>query len=358
MISALSIEHHENTVKMLTAIMAVFALFWLPGQVMAFLLEFETENEFILKYGLDIGYLFVFTNCVMNPFIFAYFSQCHKSFSFLRRPTASSINPTIACELGYSTARRESERRNSIQQRRGSLPGNLKRVPMARTFKRPSLPAILQCEDINEEQKKSLLQAGRNMNFTTSKTIGDVFSRTKQLPVLAEMQNSDPFSSSVQNGDFPCKLHNGDQQLDKQKYVSLAEIRPRLDTVTSMQKGDLPLNIQSSDSTQKRGSIPGSRKKLSFSIQTHDSFSSTQNIQNTPQTEQQMNIEKETQNKHLGKRLSFLAVKTHDSGIQSEKHRDGDAGNRVMISFIEIMKTMKEDVLRKYLEATPETVLN
>lgn len=358
MISALSIDHHENTVKMLTAIMAVFALFWLPGQVMAFLLEFEKENDFIINYGLDIGYLFVFTNCVMNPFIFAYFSQCHKSFSFLRRPTASSINPTIACELGYSTARRESERRNSTQQRRGSLPGNLKQTPLTRTLKRPSLPAILQYESITEEQKKNLLQAGRNMNFTTSKKIGNIFSRKKQLPVVAEIQNSDTLSSSVQNEDFPCKLQNIDQQLDKQKCVSLAEIRPTLDTASSMQNCDLQHNIQSSDSTQKRGSKPGSRKKLSFSIQRHDSFSSTQNIQNILQSEQQNDIEKETRNTLSDNSLSFPAVKTHDSGIHSEKHHDADAGNRVMISFMEIMKTMKEDVLRKYLEATPETVLN
>lgn len=339
---------------MLTAIMAVFALFWLPGQVMAFLLEFEKENEFMLDYGVDIGYLFVFTNCFMNPMIFAYFTQRHKSFPFSRRATASSINPTIACELGYSTGRRESERRNPAQQRRGSLPGNFKRVPVMSRLKRPSLPAILQCESIPEEQKKNLLQAEENKDFITSKKFGNLLPRKKQLPVLTEMQNSDTVSSSVQNRDLSCKRHNVDQQFEKQKCVSLAEIRPKVDTVPSMQNRVLPHNIQSSDSTQKRDSIPAPRKKLSFSIhERQDSFLSTQNIQNAPTFKEQMDIANETQNKLLDKRFSFSTVKTHDS----EKHHDIDAGNRVMKNFIEIMKTMKEDVLRKYLEATPETVL-
>ena len=338
---------------MLTAIMAVFALFWLPGQVMAFLLEFEKENEFMLHYGVDIGYLFVFTNCFMNPMIFAYFTQCHKSFPFSRRATASSINPTIACELGYSTGRRESERLNPAQHRRGSLPGNLKRVPVLPRLKRPSLPAILQCESITAEQKKNLLQAGKNKDFITSKKLGNLLPRKKQLPVLTEIQNSDTVSSSAQNCDLSCKRHNVDQQFDKQKCVSLAEIRPKVDTVPSLKNVVLPHNIQSSDSTQKCDSIPGPRKKLSFSLHERQDFLSTQNIQNTPTFKEQLDIAKETQNKLLDKRFSFSAVKTHDS----EKHHDVDAGNRVMKNFIEIMKTMKEDVLRKYLETTPETVL-
>jgi hypothetical protein len=340
MISALSIEHHENTVKMLTAIMAVFALFWLPGQVMAFLLEFENENEFILNYGLDIGYLFVFTNCVMNPLIFAYFSQCHKKFPVFRgKLTASSINPTLACELGNSTFRRESDRRDSNQQRRGSLPGNLKRIPLARTLKRPSLPAILQCESISEVQREDLLQAGRNKDFVTSKGNSSVLPQKKRLPVLAEMQNSDTISLMQTN------------------YLSQEH-----------QNNELRHSIENNDPTPKRGSIPGSRKKLSFSLTslTTPNNNSIPNLLKQPKA-QTDDFSKEWHERPQ-KRSSFSILKKRDSitgtqrdsvrSIHSEKNGDVDAGNRVMRNFLEIMKTMKEDVLRKYLDATPETVLN
>ena len=96
MLSMLPIENHENAVKMLTMIVAVFALFWLPGQLMSILFEFHPQNDF-LNYGLDIAYLFVFSNCVANPFIFAYYSKDHNStLNPRRRPSTETaeINPS------------------------------------------------------------------------------------------------------------------------------------------------------------------------------------------------------------------------------------------------------------------------
>lgn len=100
MLCALPIENHESAVKMLTIIMAVFAFFWLPGQVMAIVLEFENENSFIVNYGFDIVYLSVFANCVANPMIFAYFShgRC-KLPAFRRLKSKDTTNPTSAIEM-------------------------------------------------------------------------------------------------------------------------------------------------------------------------------------------------------------------------------------------------------------------
>ncbi len=349
---------------MLTSIMTVFALFWLPGQVMAFLLEFENENEFILNYGLDIGYMFVFTNCVMNPLIFAYFSQCHRKIP--RRLTGSSINPTIACELGFSTLRRESERRDSIQQRRGSLP--VKRVPLARTLKRPSLPAMHQCEDITETQRKDLLLAGRdNKEFLSAKRNSRILPKKSMLPILVEVPKSDIVSSQ----DLQQEFQNNDQQTSMQKRESLVEI-PKLEIVSSMQNADLSHNIQNTDSTQKRASIPGSRKKLSFCIPKDNTSLITQNkndfIPKQDLKAKRQTVDSEERHKHLRtqKRPSFSILKTRealDPATQSDtvrriqsKHGDVDVG--VIKNFLEIMKTMKEDVLRNYLDATRETVLN
>jgi hypothetical protein len=364
MISALSIGHHESTVKMLTSIMAVFALFWLPGQVMAFLLEFENENEFILNYGLDIGYIFVFTNCVMNPLIFAYFSQCHRRSP--RRLTVTSINPTIACELGFSTFRRESDVDDSIKQkRRASLPGNLKRLPLARTLKRPSLPVLHQHKDITEEQKEDILQqTGTDRDTLFSKRKNSILPQ-KTMPVLVEAQKSDVIPSD-QTTEYQQRLQNSDPQTDVQKHESLSS------AASAQQKGASAHNIE--NRTQKRG--PGSRKRLSFSIQREDTSHTTQNNNNSiPNYQKDMRAIKQTDSSEerdkrpdiqTQKRPSFSILKTRESlsttqrdsilGNQSEKHGDVDVG--VMKNFLEIMKTMREDVLRKYLDATPETVLN
>ena len=351
MISALSIEHHEKTVKMLTAIMAVFALFWLPGQIMAFLLEFENENEFILTYGLDIGYLFVFTNCVLNPFIFAYYSQRHRHFSNHRKLTTSSLNPTIACELGNSTFRRDSERSGSItQQRRGSLPGNLKRIPLAKSIKRPSLPAILKSEKLTEAQRKDLLQEGRKKTLTTSKRKNSILPQKQQLPVVDEVKNSDIISSS-QNESLPFKI-----EMDAQQANSPNEAI-KSDTLTLIQHDKTPHNSENSGPVPKRGSIPGPEKRLSFSLQRQEISPSKQSNNSYIVTRKQQS--------NTQKRLSFSILKKRDSFLELQRDQfrgtssgDTDSGNWVMRNFLEIMKTMREDMLRKYLEATPETALN
>ena len=93
-------ENHENAIKMLTIIVAVFAFFWLPGQVMSILLEFELENSFFVNYGLNIAYLFAFANCVANPLIFACFSKEHKRILLVRRlMSIVTGNPTSVYEV-------------------------------------------------------------------------------------------------------------------------------------------------------------------------------------------------------------------------------------------------------------------
>ena len=366
MISALSIEHHENTVKMLTSVMAVFALFWLPGQVMTFVLEFENENELILNYGLDISYIFAFANCVMNPLIFAYFSQCRSKFP--RRPTVSSINGTIACELGFSTFRRESEVGDSIQPRRASLPGILRRVPLAKTLKRPSLPVLHQHKDITQAQNEDLLQQrGTDRDTIFSKRKNSILPQKNMLPALAEIPKSDVISLD-QTTDYQQKIQNSGLQIDMQKRKSLSGA-----VSATTQNDALAHNIQDSDCTQKHSSIPGSHKRLSFSIQRKDASHTTQNNNNfILNTQADLTVRKQSdasderrKQSQRQKRSSLSILKTRESlsvtqrdlilENEAEKN-DVDAG--VMKNFLEIMKTMKEDVLKKYLDATPETVLN
>ena len=365
MISALSIEHHESTVKMLTSVMAVFALFWLPGQVMTFVLEFENENIFILNYGLDISYIFAFANCVMNPLIFAYFSQCRSKFP--RRPTVTSINATIACELGFSTFRRESDPSDSIQPRRASLPGNLRRVPLAKTLKRPSLPVLHQYTDITKAQNEDLLQqTGTGRDTIFSKRKNSILPQKNMLPALAEIPKSDAISSD-QTTDYHQKVQNSGLQIDMQKRKSLSG------AVSPTQNDALARKIQDRYCRQKHSSIPGSSKRLSFSIQRVEASHTTQNnnnfILNTQADltgrKQSDASEDKSKDSQRQKRSSFSILKTRESlsatqrdsilENQAEKH-DVDAG--VMKNFLEIMKTMREDVLKKYLDATQETVLN
>ncbi|XP_028392921.1 uncharacterized protein LOC114517415 [Dendronephthya gigantea] len=366
MISALSIEHHQNTVKMLTVIMSVFAFFWLPGQIMQFLLEFYQDNEFILNYGLDISYLFVFTNCFMNPLIFAYFTRCHKNFSFLRRMTSSSsINPTIACEFGYTT-RRESR---DFVQRRGSLPGNLRRVPLGRSVKRPSLPAILKCEGITETQREKLMETNVNLRLN-----GKILSEKKRLSVLAELPKRVSIPSA-QNVDFSRRtVTKFDRERRRQRCMSLGAA-PRSDIIFLARKGNFSHNIRNVEPMQTHGLTPRSRKTLSVLIQRNDHLpvipsTIRENLSNRKSTI--FSKPKHTEpRRHSHKRLSFSIFNKRDSftpripetqsdcfrGNELEKLREVEAGNGVMRDFLEVMKTMKKDVLRKYLDATPETVL-
>ena len=347
--------------------MSVFAFFWLPGQLMSFLGEFEHDNEFISNYGLDIGYIFVFTNCFMNPLIFAYFTRCHKNFTFLRRITSSSsINPMIACELGYCTTR---ESRDSVQQRRGSLPGNLRRVPLGRTLKRPSLPAILQCEGITETQKERLLDT--NVTFRLN---GEMLPEKKRLSVVAEVPKTVSIHSA-QNVDFSRRtISKCDREKRRQKCMSLGAT-PRSDIIFLAGNSNFPHNIRNAEPKRARGFTPRSRKTLSVLIQRNDHLTvPPPTIHVNLQTRKPTDFSKSwytDPRRHGHKRLSFSIFNKRDSfipriaetqgdcfrGNQCEKYRDVEAGNGVMRDFLEIMKTMKKDVLRKYLDATPETVL-
>lgn len=294
MISALSIDHHENTVKLLSAIMTVFALFWLPGQVISFLIEFESENKFILNYGLDICYLFAFTNCVMNPFIFAYFSQFHKNFTLLRKFPATSLGSYG--ELSYS----------GMEKRRRSLPENLKSVPLSRSSKRPSLPAILKSGSITEEQRKNLLKTRGNKDFISArKKSNSILTQKKRLPVMVEMQNSDKISIT--------------------------------------QNKHLLYNSRIKNSTQKRPA-----ERLSFSVQNQDRTDNNC-THNTQQTQPSECCEE--------KRDLLQAHFPLPQAMQCENHSNVDAGNRER-HFLAIMKTMKEEVFRKYLAASRETELH
>jgi hypothetical protein len=187
------------------------------------------------------------------------------------------------------------------------------------------------------------------------------------LPILVEVPKSDIVSSQ----DLQQEFQNNDQQTSMQKRESLVEI-PKLEIVSSMQNADLSHNIQNTDSTQKRASIPGSRKKLSFCIPKDNTSLITQNkndfIPKQDLKAKRQTVDSEERHKHLRtqKRPSFSILKTRealDPATQSDtvrriqsKHGDVDVG--VIKNFLEIMKTMKEDVLRNYLDATRETVLN
>ena len=60
---------HQNVVRMLICIVAVFAIFWFPGQLAWLILTFSEGSE---KWNtlLEISQLFIFANSALNPLIF------------------------------------------------------------------------------------------------------------------------------------------------------------------------------------------------------------------------------------------------------------------------------------------------
>ena len=68
-INATILERHNNVVRMLICIVAVFAIFWFPGQLAWIVFVFSNGSK---KWTtlLDVSELFVFANAALNPLIF------------------------------------------------------------------------------------------------------------------------------------------------------------------------------------------------------------------------------------------------------------------------------------------------
>ena len=72
-INAAILERHNNVVRMLISIVAVFAIFWFPGQLAWMVITFSNDDE---KWEtlLEVSELFVFVNSALNPVIFFIFN--------------------------------------------------------------------------------------------------------------------------------------------------------------------------------------------------------------------------------------------------------------------------------------------
>ena len=68
-INATILERHNNVVRMLISIVAVFAIFWFPGQLAWIVITFSNHGD-KWKTLLEVSELFVFANSALNPLIF------------------------------------------------------------------------------------------------------------------------------------------------------------------------------------------------------------------------------------------------------------------------------------------------
>lgn len=68
-INATILARHNNVVRMLIAIVAVFAIFWFPGQLAWLVYTFSSSDEKWIRL-LQVSELFVFANSALNPLIF------------------------------------------------------------------------------------------------------------------------------------------------------------------------------------------------------------------------------------------------------------------------------------------------
>lgn len=105
-INATILARHNNVVRMLICIVAVFAIFWFPGQLAWLVLTFSNGGKKWLTL-LEISELFSFTNSALNPLIFFLYNGEYsfgKLGSFLRFKQKSSTLTRFRVRTGSGTA--------------------------------------------------------------------------------------------------------------------------------------------------------------------------------------------------------------------------------------------------------------